>query len=176
MTGRKETPMAKYLRSIVVALGAAVLVLVHARPVNAIGPSVIMFYGGSLASPVFVTGADANVFGDLLTPTTITAADTRDRSYVKVAVFWGPLSDPAALRRGPMALTDLKPDMAWQHGKYYPRSGSRPALLLVTALHQKAARSMPDFDDERPFAWGGKLSTAATAIAQSATHVTRPAR
>jgi hypothetical protein len=75
-----------------------------------------------------------------------------------------------------MAVTDLKPDMAWQHGKYYPRAGSRPALLIVTALHQKAARSMPDFDDDRSFAWGGVLSTPAAAIARTATQGARPAR
>ena len=45
------------LRSMVVALTAGVLVFALAQRVDAIGPSVLMFYGGKLTAPVFVTGA-----------------------------------------------------------------------------------------------------------------------
>jgi hypothetical protein len=60
--------MTQGLRSIVAALAAVVLVFALGRRVEAIGPSVLMFYGGTLRRPSFVTGAEANLFGDLLTP------------------------------------------------------------------------------------------------------------
>jgi len=150
-----------------VALTAGVLVFALAVRVDAIGPSVLMFYGGTLPSPILVTGADANLFGDLLTPSKVAAKDTDGRPYFKVAVFWGTQSNPTGLG---VKLTDLKPEMAWQHGKYYPAIGSKPAVLVVTALHKKVNATVPDFSNEASFTWGGALSQAAAAVAVTATN------
>ena len=166
--------MKRDLRSKVVALSALVFVFALARPVNAIGPSVLMVYGGTLPAPVFVTGADANQFGDLLTPSKLALKDTEGRAYFKVAVFWGTQSNPTGL--GVTKLTDLKPEMAWQHGKYYPAIGAKPAALVVTALHKKNGQSVPDFTNEDTFPWGGALSPAAAAVAATATNGSKPAR
>ena len=154
------------LRSMVAALSAGVFVLALAQRVDAIGPSVLMFYGGNLTAPVFVTGAEANLFGDLLTPSKVAMKETEGRAYLKVATFWGTQANPTGLG---IALKDLKPEMAWQHGKYYPATGSKPAVLVVTTLHKKASQSVPDFRNEELFQWGGALSPAATAAVVTAT-------
>lgn len=159
--------MTPALRSLAVALAAGVLVASATRPVHALGPSVLMFYGGSLASPVFVTGADAGLFGNLLAASNVPQKDMAGRSYLKVAAFWGPASDPAL--RGTRALADLRPDMAWQHGKYYPATATQPAVLVVTPLHVKRASGLPDFEHAALFSWGGALSPGAASAAQAAT-------
>jgi len=161
------------LRSMVAAFAAAVLVIALTQRLDAIGPSVLMFYGGKLPAPVFVTGADANLFGDLLTPSKVALKDTDGRAYLKVAVFWGTQANPTGLG---VALKDLKPEMAWQHGKYYPATASKPAVLVVTTLHKKASQSVPDFADQALFSWGGVLSPAATAAVASATNGSKPVR
>src|SRR5215204_668140 len=117
------------LRSMMLAVTVFMLVFGLGRPVQAIGPSVLMIYGGKLPAPVFVTGSDANLFGDLLTPSRVASKDTDGRSYFKVAVFWGTQANPTG--HG-VPLANLKPEMAWQHGKYYPAVGTKPAVLIVT--------------------------------------------
>lgn len=165
--------MKSSLRSVVMALTVGVLVLAAGRPVEAIGPSVLMFYGGTLPAPVFVTGAEANLFGDLLTPSKVASKDTEGRSYLKVAVFWGTQSNPTG--HG-IPIANLKPEMAWQHGKYYPALGTKPAVLVVTTLDKKGARIPPSFDSDAQFPWGGTLSQAAAAAAVSATTRAKPSR
>ena len=156
-----------------VALTAGVLVLALSQRVDAIGPSVLMFYGGALPAPVFVTGAEANLFGDLLTPSKVAAKDTDGRSYLKVAVFWGTQANPTG--HG-IPIANLKPEMAWQHGKYFPAAGTKPALLLVTTIDKKGAKVPPSFDSDSQFPWGGALSPAAAAAAVSATTKAKPSR
>src|SRR5262245_25133510 len=109
--------MNRFLRSLVVPLAAVALVVAATQRVDALGPSVLMFYGGTLPAPFYISGAEANSFGDLLTPAKLSANELVGRAYFKVAVFWGPQSDPAL--RGITKLADLRPEMAWQHGKYY---------------------------------------------------------
>jgi len=157
----------------VTAFAAGVLVLALAQRVEAIGPSVLMFYGGKLTAPVLVTGADANLFGDLLTPSKVSAKETEGRAYLKVAVFWGTQANPTGLG---IALKDLKPEMAWQHGKYFAAAGSKPAVLVVTAIHQKKEARPPDYSPEVPFPWGGTVSPAAAAAVQAAFTGSKPGR
>ena len=156
--------MSRSIRSLVIALAAISLVVGATRRVSAIGPSVLMFYGGTLKAPVYISGKDAGLFGGLLEPAKVTVADTTGRAYTKVAAFWGPASDPAL--RGTKTLEELKPDMAWQHGKFYAPTATGPALLLVTPLHQKQGQTVPDFANDRLFSWGGPLSPAALAAVQ----------
>jgi hypothetical protein len=168
-----EASMKPGIRSTVVALAVGVLVLGSAQRVQAIGPSVLMFYGGKLQTPVLVTGAEANLFGDLLTPSKVAPADIAGRTYLKVAVFWGTQANPTGLG---VKLSDLKPEMAWQHGKYYPATGSKPAVLIVTTVHKKTAQRAPDFTQDESFVWGGALSPAAAAAVVTATTGAKPAR
>ena len=156
-----------------VALTAGVLVLALSQRVDAIGPSVLMFYGGALPAPVFVTGAEANLFGDLLTPSKVAAKDTDGRSYLKVAVFWGTQANPTG--HG-IPIANLKPEMAWQHGKYFAASGSKPAVLVVTPIHEKKEARIPDYSAGVAFPWGGVVSpTAATAV-KTALAASKPSR
>ncbi len=154
-------------RTLTISLVAGLLVAGAARPVNALGPSVLMLYGGSLQAPVFVTGVNAGLFGNLLSPSNVAQKDIAGRPYIKVAAFWGPASDPALA--GTKSLVDLRPDMAWQHGKYYAATTSQPAVLVVTPLHMKRSARVPDFDDASLFSWGGTLSPAAANATQAAT-------
>jgi hypothetical protein len=139
------------------------------RRVDALGPTVLMFYGGSLKAPVYVSGQDAGAFGDLLTPARVPPRDVAGRPYLKVAAFWGPLSDPAL--KGIRVLTDLTPEMAWQHGKLFPPTATQPAVLLVTPLHVKNIQAVPDFADDGRFSWGGALSPTALVVLQKASVV-----
>ena len=66
--------------------------------------------------------------------------------------------------------------MAWQHGKYYPATGSKPAVLVVTTLHEESRPARPGFQDEALFPWGGALSPAATAAVVTATTGSKPVR
>ena len=165
--------MDRFLRSKVAMFAAAAVVITLGQRADALGPSALMFYGGTLAAPVYVTGAEANLFGDLLTPSNVAVKDIEGRPYLKVAVFWGTQSNPSG--RG-VPLAQLKPDMAWQHGKYYPATGSKPAVLIVTTLHRKVAQDLPDFRNDAAFLWGGALSPAATTAVMNATHASKPPR
>jgi hypothetical protein len=165
--------MNRFLRPIVAVVGTVAFLLSLTQRADAIGPSALMFYGGNLTAPVFVTGADANLFGNLLSPSTVAAKDLAGRTYVKVAVFWGTQANPTG--RG-VALADLKPEMAWQHGKYFAAAGSKPAVLVVTAIHQKKEARPPDYSPEVPFPWGGTVSPAAAAAVQAALTGSKPGR
>ena len=165
--------MNRRLRPIVATLAAGVLFASFTQRADAIGPSLLMFYGGTLTSPVYVSGAEANLFGNLLSPSTVASKDIAGRSYLKVAVFWGTQANPTG--RG-VALSDLKPEMAWQHGKYFPAAGSRQAVLIVTPIHEKKQQHPPDYSDGALFPWGGAVSPPAAAAVQAALTGSRPVR
>jgi hypothetical protein len=165
--------MKQALRSIVVAVGTVALLLSLAQRADAIGPSLLMFYGGNLKAPVYVAGADANLFNNLLSPSTVAAQDLSGRTYLKVAVFWGTQANPTG--HG-VALADLKPEMAWQHGKYFPATGSKPAVLVVTQLDKKKEARIPDYSADASFPWGGTVPPAAASAAQAALTGSKPGR
>jgi len=138
------------------------LVLVWSGRVFAIGPTVMMFYGAPLQKPVLVTGADTAPFGNLLAQTDVAASDIVGRTPISVALFWGPSSNPA---NNGVPLADLKPEMAWQHGRYYPATPTKSAVLLVTAMSQKATQAMPPpTAGPSTFSWGGALVPDAIAV------------
>jgi hypothetical protein len=165
--------MAKSVRTIALAATALAMWVLQAQPLQAIGPTVMMFYGGALKQPVFVTGADTAPFSDLLRPTSVTVKETAGRAYVSVALFWGSPADPAV--NGVRVLTDLKPDMAWQHGRFYAAAAGQPALLLVTEF-TKGAQSVPAPTNAAAFKWGGPLAPAAVAVLQRLGISAEPAR
>lgn len=144
--------MSRRTRSIIgTVASAAVLIVVAARPVMAIRPVIIMFYGGALKQPVFVT--DTMVFHDLENPTSITARDMGGREYLSVAMFWGTQWERYLAQGKPLG--SLTPEMAGQHGRFYPATSDRPAVLLQNRP-QLAAR--PVFQDAGALDWGGELA------------------
>jgi hypothetical protein len=163
-----------------------VLLLAGARPAEAQWPTVLMFHGGALDEPVFVTGADSAALGSLFRPATpgaraSTAIEMGSRPYFDVACFWGPASDPAV--NGTRRLADLEPGMAWQHARFYPAVGDQPAIVFVTAMEKKvlargtqvgrpqsasgasaAFRGVPPPTDARRFTAGGPVSPQALTV------------
>lgn len=166
--------MNRILRPIVLALATGVFVLSLAQRADAIGPSLLMFYGGNLTAPVYVSGAEANLFSNLLTASTVAEKDIAGRQYLKVAVFWGTQANPTG--RG-VPLANLKPEMAWQHGKYFAAAGSKPAVLVVTPIHEKKEARIPDYSAGAAFPWGGVVSPAgATAVQTALAAASKPSR
>lgn len=132
-----------------------------AAPLLALGPTVLMFYGEPLKKPVLVTGADVAAFGDmLLTPTTAPAPEAR-RTFIMVALFWGPPNNPA---NNGVPVDQLTPQMAWQHGRLYPATTTQPALLLTDRFVKAVQATAPTRDSA--YDCGGPLSAAAVALLQ----------
>jgi hypothetical protein len=147
----------KSVRIVAAAVAALVVLVLAAQRVQALGPTVLMFYGGTLKNPVFVTGLDVELFGDVNRRSTITPDELGSRTYLNVALFWGPARDPA-LNGTPMA--SLTPAMAWQHGRFYPPAGKEPALLLTTQL-TKSTQPVPVPSNGPAFIAGGPLPDTA---------------
>lgn len=139
-------------------LVAGAMLVPGGRVVQALSPTVLMFYGASLPRPVFVQGPDALAFGDLVRVSPIKAAELGPRPFIAVALFWGPAHDPAL--NGVRALNQLKPEMAWQHGRFYPPVNGAPAVLLATPLikvkqREKVSAPMPVPTEASAYLWGG---------------------
>lgn len=112
------------------------LLAVAVVPVNAIGPSLVMFYGGNLAKPVIQTCSAAagtctflwNVRRGGYSPTTrsggVIPAGLEGRAYVNVAIFWGP--------RDMDHLDALKPEDASQHARIYLPTKTDKAVVVAT--------------------------------------------
>jgi len=108
-------------------------------PVLAQWPTVLMFYGGPLKNPVFVTGADSVTVAPAFRPGSSTgpggaenASTLNGRPFISVACFWGPPSNPAM--NGVERLSDLKPEMATQHARFYPATASNAAAIFTTPM------------------------------------------
>ncbi len=127
-------------------LGVALLLLLASKPLWAVGPTMIMFYGDGLQNPITLRGQD---FGSTeflwwqvgmpyVQRTTWTPpAGLNGRPYLKVAIFWGlgPFEDRAALVRAlgdPDLLKQMKPEDASQHGRLYFPTATEPAVMVVT--------------------------------------------
>ena len=147
-------------RRVATIMAVLVMFVVAAEPVWAQSPSVLMFYGGSLKAPVYVTDADAASFRNLLGPANITVKDMGDRPFTPVALFWASRLNPA---NNGTPIKDLKPEMAWQHGRLYPASDGKSAVLLVTPM-TKGAQGVPVPTNDAAFTWGGPVSEASLAI------------
>jgi hypothetical protein len=119
-----------------------------------------MFYGGSLKRAILVTAPDVDAFGDVTRRSAVNAADLGAREYVNVALFWGPANNPAL---NGTSLANLTPQMAWQHGRFYPPSGSQPAVLLTTGM-LKSTQAVPVPSNSAAFTSGGALSDSALPV------------
>jgi len=146
-------------RSAVIGLVAGFLLL-FGLPLHALGPTVVMFYGGPLAKPVVVTGADINALGSFTDRASMTAESLGTRPRVNVALFWGPIGNPAM---NGTPIDKLTPQMAWQHGLYFPPQGSKPAVLLTTLL-AKQSSPVPVPTNLAAYAAGGPLPESAIPV------------
>ena len=112
----------------------ALLVIVTSLPLRAIGPAILMFYGGDLREPVLVFPGNPSY-----NPTSFIwnpvnggvpyASEKRGtlppnlegRRYISVAIFWGRYDQAT-----------LKPSDASQHGRIYMHTASAPAVIVIT--------------------------------------------
>jgi hypothetical protein len=143
-------------------MAALLMFVLTGAALHAQQATVMMFYGGDWKEPIFLTDADAATFRNLLTATPISVKEMGDRPYRTVALFWGSRSDPAT--NGKRTLAELKPEMAWQHGRLYPPQNGKPAVLLVTALTKGGGQPVPVPSNGAAFVWGGPVSDAALAV------------
>jgi hypothetical protein len=113
----------------------ALLVMITSMPLRAIGPAILMFYGGDLKEPVLVFPGNPsyNPTSFIWNPTNggvpygggkrgTLPPNLEGRRYMSVAIFWGRY-DPAT----------VKPSDASQHGRIYLKTESAPAVIVVTA-------------------------------------------
>jgi len=113
----------------------ALLVIVTSLPLRAIGPAILMFYGGDLPEPVLVFPGNPsyNPTSFIWNPVNggvpygsrqrgTLPPDLDGRRYMSVAIFWGRY-DPTA----------VKPSDASQHGRISLRTASAPAAIVITA-------------------------------------------
>jgi hypothetical protein len=135
------------------AIGVLVITFGMTQPAFAIRPVVIMFYGEPLRQPVFLT--DTMVFHDLENPTAITSKDVAGREYLRVAMFWG--TQWNQYLSGERPLRSLTPEMASQHGRFYPATSDRSAVLLQT---KPQLERMPIPEDPSVLTWGGVLDAS----------------
>lgn len=128
---------------------AALLVTLTSVPLRAIGPAILMFYGGDLKEPVLVfpgnpsynptnfiwSPVNGGVAYGSTKPRTL-PPNLEGRRYMNVAIFWGRY-DPAT----------LKPSDASQHGRIYLRTASAPAVIVITGprmVHAKDSTANPE--------------------------------
>ena len=120
----------------------ALLVIVTSLPLRAVGPAILMFYGGDLREPVLVFPGNPsyNPTSFIWNPANggvpyasgqrgTLPPNLEGRRYMSVAIFWGRY-DPAT----------LKASDASQHGRIYLRTASAPAVIVITAPRMTNAK------------------------------------
>ncbi len=130
----------------------ALLVSVTSISLQAIGPAIVMFYGGDLKEPVLVfpgnpsynptdflwNPARGGVEWGSRTRGTL-PPNLEGRRYVSVAIFWGRYD-----------VATLKASDASQHGRFYPATESAPAVIVITAPHMAHATDNAANPEPRP--------------------------
>jgi hypothetical protein len=112
----------------------ALLVMVTSLPLRAIGPAILMFYGGDLREPVLVFPGNPsyNPTGFIWNPANggvsyasgkrgTLPPNLEGRRYISVGIFWG--------RYNPAT---LKASEASQHGRIYLKTASAPTVIVIT--------------------------------------------
>jgi hypothetical protein len=113
----------------------ALFLIVGTIPLRAVGPAILMFYGGDLKEPVLVFPGNpsynpTSFLWDPINGGVRYASGQRGtlppnlegRRYIRVAIFWGRY-DAAT----------VKPADASQHGRIYLRTESAPAAIVITS-------------------------------------------
>ena len=106
------------------ALSAATPSVVHAS-----SPSIVVFYGGRLESPVVMTDAEdiALLVGEVAAARSTRRSKIVDRAYVGIALFWGDTNIPRKTRRGP--LDGLRITDADQFGRVFLGVKTEPPAI-----------------------------------------------
>lgn len=113
----------------------ALLLVVTSVPLRAVGPAILMFYGGELKAPVLVFPGNPSynptsflwnpMSGGVQWGARGTLPPNLDgRPYMSVAIFWGRYDSAT-----------LKASDASQHGRIYLKTASEPAVIVITAPH-----------------------------------------
>ena len=105
---------------------------------SAMGPSVIMIYGGGLRAPVFLVARSADDQQNRLrtfwcgAPAAVSPKQVGDGPYLNVAIFYGVdvWTDPAAI---PATLQTLTPERANQQGRLYLPVPQMPGAVVTTS-------------------------------------------
>lgn len=144
-------------------LTAAVL-LPGSPPVHAVaGPAIVMFYGDTLAKPVHLV-VDIPRLGIVDRPTNprdVPESELAARTWVNFTAYW---HHPTWERyfADPALLATLRPEQGSQHGRIYPPTAARPAILLSTrpriSTRPLEAAPVPIPRDSDAFEWRGSLS------------------
>jgi hypothetical protein len=112
-------------------------------------PAIIVFEGGSLHRRVVVTDQSVNSRlllgrGNLKIGRDVAYRELSSRPYLEVWLYWG--SHWQAVARDSNAVKNLRESAANQHGRFYPASGTKGALLLLdaTGMADRSCRSEAD--------------------------------
>ncbi len=126
--------MPRPLRLVSLVVVTALLAVATSVPLRAVGPAILMFYGGDLKEPAVVLAGNPSynptgfiwntVNGGV--PYLSSARGTlppnlEGRRYMSVAIFWGRY-DPST----------LKASDASQHGRIYLPTDSAPTAIVIT--------------------------------------------
>jgi hypothetical protein len=123
---------------------------VSMAPALAVSPSAVIVYGGTLEQPVLLrpaTNAEADSInllswqaGPYFRPTRTVLGEPelvsrlRNRPYVNLSIFWGQYER-----------SELKPGTSSQHGRFYPPTGTDPAVVVATVPDmQKKTNPVPE--------------------------------
>ena len=122
----------------------ALLVIVTSVPLRAIGPAILMFYGGDLKEPVLVFPGNPSynptsfIWNPINGGVPYTSGkrgtlppNLEGRRYMSVAIFWGRYDPPT-----------IKPSDASQHGRIYLRTASAPAVIVITTPAMANAKDL----------------------------------
>ena len=104
-------------------LGVAFLSLLATKPLFAVGPSYVMFYGGPLDAPIVqaLPIGSAMFLWDPYRAGGAIPKSLEGRPYVKYAIFWGRWEKQS-----------LTPEAASQHGRLYLPTPSEPGMVVMT--------------------------------------------
>jgi hypothetical protein len=120
-------------------LGVALVSLLVTKPLLAVGPSYVMFYGGPLEAPVVqaLPIGSATFLWDPYRRGGTIPGGLEGRPYVTYAIFWGRWERQT-----------LKPEAASQHGRLYLPTSAEPGMMVMTNAHMDDGS--PDHPGARP--------------------------
>ncbi len=130
------------MRRVLPALLAAVVPLMGADSASAAAPWFVIVHGSLVDEPVLLDDWDENQ--ELMLAISETAQggaeELEGRRYVELAMFWGP--DWMDHPRDAGSLSELSPERATQHARFYPAVGSeQPGLVLLEDVGGVPGRS-----------------------------------
>lgn len=122
------------------ALLTGVLILlastVIASPAVAASPWFMMFYGSPLSKPIVLKNSKGDFENFIVLENTkvmyIEPESLDGRSYVKMALFWGP--EWQRYRDEGKPVDALRPEQANQHARFYPTVDGADALIVIDPI------------------------------------------